>query len=63
MIFKILISAIGRKVQVNPNTVEYITEGSHPAGAVLHFTSGKMVTIRTTVEETLDILEGNRTLE
>jgi hypothetical protein len=51
-------SVLGRKIYVNPDTIEFISEGTPPAGAVLHFVSDRTVSVCTTVQETLDILEG-----
>jgi hypothetical protein len=59
MKFKVFTTLIsGRKIYVNADTIEFVSEGTPPAGAVLHFISDRTVSVYSTVQETLDILEG-----
>jgi uncharacterized protein YlzI (FlbEa/FlbD family) len=52
-----LTSISGRNIYVNPDTIEFVSEGTPPAGAILHFISDRTVSISNTVQETVEILE------
>jgi uncharacterized protein YlzI (FlbEa/FlbD family) len=54
--FRIVTTISGRKVPVNPDTVEFIVE-KPPKGASIQFSSGKSLNVDMTVEATLAILE------